>query len=123
MKIVRTLKLWFREGTADRVYEIDLVDTEASNADARYLINVRHGKRGRVLKEATKTRAAVSLSEAEKLFDSVVVAKINEGYRQTDEPLAQPAPLVTERDTVLLARLEACVAHPLPEKERDREPP
>lgn len=121
MKIVRTLKLWFREGTADRVYEIDLVDTEASNANARYLVNVRHGKRGRVLKEATKTRTAVSLAEGEKLFDSVVVAKINEGYRQTDEPpVAQAVPAATGRDIALLARLEACVTHPLPEKERDR---
>jgi cellulose synthase operon protein C len=121
VKIIRTLKLWFREGTSDRVYEVDFVDTEASDTDARYLVNVRHGKRGRILKEAAKTRTAVSLSEAEKLFDSVVVAKINEGYRQTDEPpVRQDVPAANGRDAVLLARLEACVAHPAPEKERDR---
>jgi hypothetical protein len=127
VKIVRTLRLWFREGSSDKVYEVDLVDTEAQDANARFLVNFRYGRRGRVPRDGTKTPSPVSRALAEKLFDSVVVSKVNDGYRRMDgaEPheipvetaVATPAP---GREQALLAHLEACLRNPWPEKQRDR---
>lgn len=132
MKIVRTLKLWFREGTSDKVYEVDLVDTETTETDTRFLVNFRYGRRGQALREGTKTSRPMALAAAEKIFDSVVVAKVNEGYHRMDggEPVlsqtangATPAvaqPIAEGRERALIARLEGCLSHPWPEKERDR---
>ncbi len=131
MKIVRTSKLWFREGTSDKVYEVDLVDTETAGTEGHFLVNIRYGRRGQTLREGTKTPRPVELAAAEKIFDSVVVAKVNEGYRCQDgtEPVfaqttngAAPSaePAADGRERVLLAQLEACLSHPWPEKQRDR---
>src|SRR5204862_6943525 len=83
MKIVRTVRLWMKEGTSDKVYEVDLVDLE-SGADARFLVNFRYGRRGASLREGAKTSAPVALDAAEQIFESVVVSKINDGYRRMD---------------------------------------
>src|SRR5262249_5394724 len=127
VKVVRTLKLWFREGASDKVYEIDLVDTEAQAPGARFLVNVRYGRRGQVLQDSTKTPVPVSRAEAERIFDSVAVPKINEGYRRMDgaEPHAPtPGPAAADlpggRERALLQQLEACLRAPWPEKKRDR---
>lgn len=119
--------MWYREGTADQLYEVDLVETDNADPDRSHLVNVRFGRRGQALREGTKTAAAVSAQQAEKIFDSVVVAKINEGYRRTDGVSQDPAPVTMEaqpvtggRDQALMARLEACLRGPWPEKQRDR---
>ena len=64
---------------------------------------------------------------AEKLFDSVIVAKVNDGYRRMDggEPAPEAAPATAAksaggRERELLARLEGCLREPWPAKERDR---
>ena len=126
MKIVRTTKLWFKEGTSDKVYEVDLVDSERSASEQRFLVNFRYGRRGQTLREGTKTSQPVTREAADKLFDSVVVAKVNEGYRRFDgiQP-AEPsggagADPRAARDAVLMARLEACLRNPWPAKNRDR---
>ena len=38
MKIVRIVRLWMKEGTSDKVYEVDLVDLESAAA-ARFLVD------------------------------------------------------------------------------------
>jgi hypothetical protein len=127
VKVVRTLRLWFREGASDTVYEVDLVDTEAQAPDARFLVNIRYGHRGQVLREGTKTQEPVSRATAEKIFDSVIVSKVNEGYRRTDgaEPHApSPSPVADGlpggRERTLLLQLEACLRAPWPEKAQAR---
>lgn len=126
MKIIRTTKLWFRQGASDKVYEVDLIDSEAAGGE-RFLVNFRHGRRGGTMREGTKTPAPVTEDAAGLLFDSVIVAKVNDGYRRLDgtEPLPAPeaapgAETPATREAVLLARLEACLADPWPAKERDR---
>jgi cellulose synthase operon protein C len=127
VKAVRTVKLWFREGAADQVYEVDLVDTEAQAPDARFLVNIRYGRRGQVLREGTKTPVPIARATAEKIFDSVIVSKVNDGYRRSDgaEPHA-PAPnpgaaeLPGGRERALTLQLEACLRAPWPERKRDR---
>ena len=130
MKIVRTLKLWFREGTSDKVYEVDLVDTEAVDPESRFLVNFRYGRRGKTLRDGTKTPTPLSRAAAEKVFDSVVVSKMNDGYRRSDgEEAYAPAavsatPSVAKpedgRERALIAHLEACQRNPWPEEKRDR---
>ena len=126
MKILRTTKLWFKEGTSDKVYEVDLVDTENTASPDRFLVNFRYGRRGQALRDGTKTPNAVSRTTADALFDSVLVSKVNEGYRRLDgtEPAPTAAPIQPDtpagREQTLLAHLEACLREPWPVKERDR---
>ena len=126
MKIVRSARLWFKEGTSDKVYEVDLVDAEAADASARFLVNFRFGRRGQTLQEGTKTPAPVSREAADKIFDSVIVSKVNDGYRRMDggdsasSRRIHPRPLQEGRERELIARLEACLRQPWPLKERDR---
>lgn len=122
MKIVRTAALHLREGTSDKVYEVDLIENDALAGPARFLVNTRHGRRGAVLREGTKTAQPVSAEAAQKLFDSVVVSKLNGGYRRTDLPdVVKPAgDAPGGRDGVLLARLTACRRERWPERDRAR---
>jgi hypothetical protein len=103
MKLTRSARLFFREGKSDKIYEVDICDLGSRSGDVRYLVNFRYGRRGRALREGTKTKVPVTLEEANKLFDSVVVSKTNKGYRMAadddrpDELLPGPAVSATER--------------------------
>ena len=123
MQVVRSVRLWMKEGRSDKIYEVDLVDLERADVDARYLVNFRYGRRGTWLRDGTKTSSPVSRVSAEKLFDSVV-ASINDGYRRVDgdAPMAAldtRAP-VNGRDTELLKKLAICARSAWPDNERDR---
>lgn len=125
MQIVRSVRLWMKEGKSDKLYEVDLVDLERADSDARYLVNFRYGRRGTSLRDGTKTPSPVTRPNAEKLFDSVVVSKINDGYRRIDgdaPALTVPDADVdsTGRDSELLRKLAICARSSWPEKERDR---
>lgn len=88
MKLIRKVRLVFREGKSDKVYEVDLVEVPGSAAE-RYLVNFRYGRRGSALREGTKTARAVALDEAEAVYRSIVVSKTNSGY--WDETGPEPA--------------------------------
>lgn len=116
MKLVRQTQLHFREGNSDKVYEVDLCET-----DGKYLVNFRYGRRGASLKEGTKTVSPVSLAEAEKAFQKLVDEKTRKGYRvvnqQTDsEQAAKPKTIRTQndkdREQAILNRLKAAVENP-----------
>lgn len=96
MKLVRKIRLVFKEGKSDKVYEVDLVEQPGTDA-ARYLVNFRYGRRGSALREGTKTVQPLPLAEAEAIFNSIVVSKTNSGYWDDsgpapDRPTAQPKP-------------------------------
>ncbi|MCH9675332.1 MAG: hypothetical protein K0U93_28090, partial [Gammaproteobacteria bacterium] len=101
MRLVRKTVLHFREGRSDKVYEVDLLELDGDKAK-RFVVNVRYGRRGGRLREGTKTVDPVIESEATEIFGSVVVSKLNGGYRETQpgdgvprteraEPIAAPA--------------------------------
>lgn len=76
-------------------------------------------------RDGTKTPSPVTHANAEKLFDSVVASKINDGYRRIDggaPPLTVSDAGVDAngRDTELLRKLAVCARSACPEKERDR---
>jgi hypothetical protein len=111
-----------KEGRSDKLYEVDLVDLERPDTE-RYLVNFRYGRRGKSLRDGTKTTSPVTRANAEKLFDSVVVSKINDGYRRVDGDAPQPAAAdsaASGRDAALLNKLAICARSGWPDDERDR---
>lgn len=79
MKLIRKSRLKFQQGNSDKVYQVDLIET-STERDNRYLVNFRYGRRGSNLREGTKTPDPVTFEKAEKLFDSIVISKVNKGY-------------------------------------------
>ena len=92
MKLVKKIRLVFREGKSDKVYEVDLVELPSDN-EARFLVNFRYGRRGRNLQEGTKTVNPLTLAEAEATYQSVVVSKTNGGYYDEAGPAPVRAPV------------------------------
>lgn len=78
MKLVKQTTLSFQEGRSDKVYEVDLCEV----GNGLYVVNFRYGRRGASLKEGSKTAKAVKLTEAEKIFASLVTEKTRKGYRE-----------------------------------------
>src|SRR4051794_25790092 len=78
MKLIKQTLLSFREGSSDKIYEVDLCEVGAS----RYVVNFRYGKRGANLKEGAKTVSAVPLAEAQRIFDDLVDSKKKKGYQE-----------------------------------------
>ncbi len=76
MKRIKKTLLHYQKGTSNKVYNVYLIEISPSE----YLVNFEYGRFGSKLKEGTKTSSPVTLERAEKLFDSLVVSKINKGY-------------------------------------------
>jgi hypothetical protein len=76
MRIVRNVKLFFREGNSDKTYEIDLCEV----GPEQYTVNFRYGKRFGALKDGTKTVSPVALSAATTIFDALEKEKRSKGY-------------------------------------------
>lgn len=80
-----------RHGTADnKVYEVELIELLSRNDD-RFLVNFRHGRANTAIQEGSKTPSPVTKEQAERLFNSVVVAQVNKGYEIRDgfNPLSE----------------------------------
>ena len=69
--------LYYREGSSDKVYHIQLVSSGAG-----YLVNVQYGRRNASLQCETKTQVPVSLSKAEAIFNKVLREKLTKGYTE-----------------------------------------
>ncbi|MBC9915470.1 HEAT repeat domain-containing protein [Chitinophaga varians] len=76
MRLVRNVKLFFREGNSDKTYEIDLCEV----GPEQYTVNFRYGKRFGTLKEGTKTVSPVALAAATTIFDALEKEKRSKGY-------------------------------------------
>lgn len=77
MKRIRQSSLSYREGNSDKVYEAELIELGPD----RYLVGFRYGKRGATLREGSKTQDPVPFEAAAKLYKSLVVEKLNKGYK------------------------------------------
>jgi len=91
MKLIRQSRLFFKDGKSDKVYEVDLCDLGSSAGEKRYVVNFRYGRRGKSLREGSKTESPVDFDEAVKLFNSVVVSKTNKGYQEAGEQQSDQA--------------------------------
>ena len=76
MKTIKQTLLHYQKGTSNKVYNVYLIKVNASE----YLVNFEYGRFGATLREGTKTSSPVGLERAEKLFDSLVVSKMNKEY-------------------------------------------
>jgi predicted DNA-binding WGR domain protein len=117
LKLIKQIKLFFQEGSSDKVYEIDLCE-----AGEGYLVNFRYGRRGAALKEGTKTIFPIELSEAEKVFVALEQEKRKKGYVAageaqiitTAEPRAKPGN--DKRKKAILKILKTAAAGEEPEQ-------
>jgi hypothetical protein len=99
-------------GTRQRIYDIDLVELDSGDAN-RFLVNFRYGWQGAALEEGTRTPDAVSEDAAVRIFESLILARKNQGYvpqgAAADVPrtptLSVVADVTNPRDLILATRL------------------
>lgn len=87
VRVIEQARLWFREGTSDKVYEVDLVEV----APGQHVVNFRYGRRGGALKDGTKTPLPLPLDKARGVFQKLVDEKLAGGYRSGPVTAAPPA--------------------------------
>jgi len=83
MKLIKQIKLFYKEGNSDKVYEIDLCAID----DTNFVVNFRYGRRGAALKDGTKTPEYVSEEKAQVIFDKLENEKKSKGYASEIETL------------------------------------
>jgi predicted DNA-binding WGR domain protein len=84
MTILRAIKLFFQEGSSDKVYNATILD----EGDGKYSVEVEWGRRGAKLSRGRKANK-VSLAAAEKAYDKLVREKTSKGYEELTE-VVQP---------------------------------
>ncbi len=85
MNEIKAVKLFFQEGTSDKVYHATIVEE-----DGLYTVKVEWGRRGAALATGAKA-VRVSLAQAEKAFDKVVREKTGKGYEAITDTVAPAA--------------------------------
>jgi hypothetical protein len=109
VRVIDQARLWFREGTSDKVYEVDLVEV----ATSQYVVNFRFGRRGAALKDGTKTSLPVSLEKARGIFQKLVDEKLAGGYAPAGQPAPPRPPATTTPLTPTVSVVHTSVAHTL----------
>ena len=94
MRLQQQETLYFQNATSDKIYQVDLCEVTGG----MYLINFRYGRRGKPLREGTKTAQPIALVAAQKIFDKLVAEKIKKGYSAAGTPAPAPpaAPIVVD---------------------------
>jgi bifunctional non-homologous end joining protein LigD len=87
MGIVKSVELFFQEGTSDKVYNAALCD----EGGGLYTVRVEWGRRGSALNTGTKA-VRVPLAAAERAYERVVREKTHKGYEVLCDEV-QPAPV------------------------------
>lgn len=82
MELPKT-RLFYREGGSDKVYEAWI-----EPLDGGFVVNFAFGRRGSALKAGTKTSAPVSLQEAQKIHDGLILEKTRKGYSPGESGVA-----------------------------------
>ena len=76
MKTIKKTLLHYQKGTSNKVYNVYLIEVSSGN----YLVNFEYGRFGATLREGSKTSIPVDLIKAQKIYDSLVVSKMNKDY-------------------------------------------
>jgi len=83
MKLVKSIALFFQEGSSDKVYNAKLVEED----DGTYSVHVEWGRRGSRLSTGAKA-VKVTLEKAQKQYDSLVREKTGKGYQEITAEVA-----------------------------------
>lgn len=75
INMIAEANLYFREGNSDKVYHAFIIEEGGG-----YMVGFRYGRRNGHMNEGFKTSAPVSLNEAHKVFNSLVLSKTKKGY-------------------------------------------
>lgn len=76
MRLIEQTILEFRDGSSNKVYEVDLCEAGAGE----YLVNFRFGRLGARLQEGTKTVFPEPLERARTIYQNLVNEKLRKGY-------------------------------------------
>jgi predicted DNA-binding WGR domain protein len=87
VKLIKQVRLEFRQGTSDKVYEVDLCEV----GPGQYVVNYRYGRRGTTLRDGSRTASPVPLATAQSIFGKLIQSKRNEGYVDFGTTAAPPA--------------------------------
>lgn len=79
MGVVRSIQLFFQEGSSDKVYNAQIVEDGAGT----YTVKVQWGRRGAALAEGAKA-VKVARAAADKKFDALVREKTTKGYEKLE---------------------------------------
>jgi hypothetical protein len=122
VRVIEQARLWFREGTSDKVYEVDLVEV----VTGQFVVNFRYGRRGGALKDGTKTPLPVDAAKARSVFAKLVDEKLAGGYQHAAAAGTPPVPTPTsgrpapgrasadDGDTKLIGYLRLGARSPVP---------
>jgi bifunctional non-homologous end joining protein LigD len=95
-----SIHLSFRQGSADKVYNAELKQT-----DDGWLVNFSYGRRGKPLRSGTKTAKPIPYERAKKAYDKLVTSKTAKGYTPDSSGTPFTAPQVDQERTGWLPQL------------------
>jgi predicted DNA-binding WGR domain protein len=85
--LFETTKLWYYQGSSDKIYEVTLEKIPLSN---NWKVTFKYGKRGSTLKEGEKTENPVSYNTARRIYNDLIYSKKKKGYElQNPEDIKQ----------------------------------
>jgi bifunctional non-homologous end joining protein LigD len=73
-----TISLYYRSGSSDKVYHVQLVPAEGG----LFKVEFQYGRRGSTLQSGTKTSLPVSYDRARSIYDKLVAEKKGKGYTE-----------------------------------------
>jgi len=76
MAIIKSSKLYFREGESDKVYHAFI-----ESAPGGFVVNFEFGRTGTKLQTGTKTTSPVDENQATSIFDKLIKEKTTKGYK------------------------------------------
>jgi len=98
--IKQQVSLYFKNGSSDKEYHAQLIE---DNGD--HVVNFQYGRRGSSLKAGTKTKDAVSLEEATKIYNKLVKSKTSKGYSEGESGAVFQSPDLADRTTGVFPQL------------------
>lgn len=105
------ISLYFREGTSDKVYHVQLetkspITQQLCPGEEGWVVNFQYGRRNAKLTEGTKTPNSLPYADALKIYDKLVAEKIGKGYQDTSDGAA-PTTVNLKSDDPLLSLVSA----------------
>lgn len=104
MTETRSITLYNREGSSDKVYQVHL-----ETADGGFVVNYANGRRGSPLKGGTKTTSPVAHDAAVKIYDKLVKKKMSDGYTEAESGMRYVGTDLESRDSGLTPQLPTAI--------------